>query len=154
MGEQSKWEKMSERFTIVGGVLMLVEKNGEILMLLRKNKFDEGLYSLVGGCMEEGETVLQAAVRELGEEADLTADEKNMKVVSALHRICPEGSWTSVEFVVAVKGFSGEPKIMEPDKSSELRWFKPSELPANISRYAKQAIENYINDVRFSQIDF
>ena len=58
---------MAERFKLVGGVFNLILRDGKVLMELRKNKFDAGLYSLVGGCMEDGETVKQAAVREIKE---------------------------------------------------------------------------------------
>ena len=153
MIEPSKWGTMKERFTMVGGVLVLAIRNGKVLMLLRKNKFDDGLYSVPGGCMEEGETVIQAASREFKEETGIKLEAENMEVVSILHRICPWG-WTSTEFVVLAKDFKGEPKIMEPNKSSELKWFAPDALSDNISKYAKQAIENYVNDVRFSEIDF
>ena len=43
---------MAERFKLVGGVFNLILRDGKVLMELRKNKFDAGLYSLVGGCME------------------------------------------------------------------------------------------------------
>ena len=153
MIEQDKWGTMRERFTIVGGVLVLAVRDNKVLMLLRKNKFDDGLYSVPGGCMEECETVLQAATREFGEEVGVKVETKDMEVVSVLHRICPWG-WTATEFVVLVKDFDGDPQIMEPNKCTELKWFAVDDLPENVSKYARQAIENFVGDVRFSQIDF
>lgn len=146
---------MAERFKLVGGVFNLILRDGKVLMELRKNKFDAGLYSLVGGCMEDGETVKQAAVHEIKEEVNLEVREDDLKVISVLHRITPApDSWQSIEFVMATEKFSGNPALMENDVCGDLRWFPLTELPKNISLYAKQAIDNYINNESFSEINF
>lgn len=143
---------MSERFKLIGGVLIIIlnDKN-EVLMTLRKNKFDSDKYSLPGGCMEDGETVKQAAVREIFEETNLNVKEKNIQIVSAMHRITP-WNWQSIEYVLVTRKFTGTAEITEPDKCSDLRWFDLNTLPHNISDYAKRAIDNYINNETFSEI--
>ena len=110
---------MSERFKLIGGVLNIIlnEKN-EVLMTLRKNKFDSEKYSLPGGCMEDGETVKQAARREIMEETTLIVAEADLDIVSAMHRITP-WNWQSIEYVLVTKKFSGQPQITEPDKCSD-----------------------------------
>lgn len=146
---------MTERFKLVGGVFCLILKDNKVLMELRKNKFDAGMYSLVGGCMEDGETVKQAAVREIKEETNLEVLEKDVDVISVFHRITPKpDNWQSIEFVLLVKAFSGNPDLMENNVCGDLRWFELDNLPQNISLYAKQAIDNYINKERFSEINF
>ena len=146
---------MSERFKLIGGVFVIILKDGKVLMELRKNKFDAGLYSLVGGCMENGETVFQAAVREIKEEVNLEIKESDLKVVSVLHRITPQpDNWQSIEFVIVTDKFSGTAGLMENDVCGDLKWFPLNRLPENISHYAKQAIDNYINNVGFSEINF
>lgn len=146
---------MSERFKLIGGVFVIILKDGKVLMELRKNKFDAGLYSLVGGCMENGETVLQAAVREIKEEVNLEIRESDLKVVSVLHRMTPRpDNWQSIEFVIVTDKFSGTAGLMEKDVCGDLKWFSLDRLPENISHYAKQAIDNYINNVGFSEINF
>lgn len=148
---------MSERFKLVGAVLNIILKDNEVLMLLRKNKFDAGLYSLPGGCMESGETVKEAAAREIKEETNLDVDLEQMNIVSSLHRICLDknnAGWQSIEHVVVSNKFNGTPTVMEPDKSDELKWFPLNNLPKNISPYANKAIDNYINLETFSEIDY
>lgn len=56
---------MKERFKIFGCVISLIIKDNKVLMILRKNKPDSGYYNLVGGRMEEEETVPQAIIREI-----------------------------------------------------------------------------------------
>lgn len=132
---------MAERFKLVGGVFNLILRDGKVLMELRKNKFDAGLYSLVGGCMEDGETVKQAAVREIKEEVNLEVREDDLKIISVLHRITPApDSWQSIEFVMATEKFSGNPALMENDVCGGLRWFPLTELPKNISLYANRQL--------------
>lgn len=146
---------MSERFKLIGGVFCLIIKDNKVLMELRKNKFDAGLYSLVGGCMEDGETVKQAAVREIKEEVGLEVHEDDIEVISVLHRITPKpDSWQSIEFVLLVNKFSGNPNLLENNVCGDLKWFPLENLPQNISHYAKQAIDNYINKEMFSEINF
>lgn len=146
---------MSERFKLIGGVFCLIIKDNKVLMELRKNKFDAGLYSLVGGCMEDGETVKQAAVREIKEEVGLEVHEDDIEVISVLHRITPKpDSWQSIEFVLLVNNFFGNPNLLENNVCGDLKWFPLENLPQNISHYAKQAIDNYINKEMFSEINF
>lgn len=144
---------MSERFKMIGGVLNIILKDNKVLMMLRQNKFDTNLYSLPGGCLEHGETVVDGAIREIKEEVDLDVEAQDLEVVSAMHRITP-WDWHSTEFVLVCKTFSGQPKIMEHDKCSDLQWFELKNLPENISLYAKQAINNYINNESFTEINF
>lgn len=144
---------MPERFKMIGGVLNIILKENKVLMMLRQNKFDSNLYSLPGGCLEHEESVVAGAIREIKEEVNLTVEAAGLKVVSVMHRITPS-DWHSTEFVLVCHRFSGEPKIMEPDKCSDLQWFPLGKLPQNISLYAKQAINNYINNEAFSEINF
>lgn len=144
---------MSERFKQVGGVFNIILKDNKVLMELRKNKFDAGLYSLVGGCMEDGETVKQAAVREIKEEVNLDVCEEDVEVISVFHRITPD-NWQSIEFVLLVHKFSGASELMENNVCGDLRWFELNNLPQNISAYAKRAIDNYINKEIFSEINY
>ena len=145
--------KFSERYHLVGAVLVLLIRDGKILMLLRRNKFDAGFYNVPGGCMEDGESVAAAAVREVYEETGLQIVPEDLRVVSVLNRKIP-GEWQSVEFVVVADKFDGEPINREIDKSAELHWFPLDELPINISRYAATAISNFKTGTIFSEIDY
>jgi len=52
--------------------LLIVVKDGQILLPMKKRGFGQGLYNGVGGKVEAGETVEQAAVRECQEEIGIT----------------------------------------------------------------------------------
>lgn len=142
---------MAERFKSIDGILNIILKDGKVLMILRNHKFDSKLFSLPGGCMEEGETVAQAAIREIKEEVDLDVKVEDVDVISVMHRITP-WNWHSSEYVAVVTNFSGEPRIVEKYKCTDLQWFDLENLPENISAYAKEAISNYINNIHFKEI--
>ncbi len=147
-------EKMKERFKIFGCVISLIIKDNKVLMILRKNKPDSGYYNLVGGRMEEGETVPQAIIREIQEETGLNVNKEDISVVSTLHRLCDNGNYNSIEFVTLIKNFTGMPQNLEPQFCEKLAWIDINNMPENISPYARTAIENYKNKIVFSEIDY
>ncbi|CCG40284.1 NUDIX hydrolase [Magnetospirillum molischianum] len=55
------------------GVLALLERDGRFLMVLRAHEPDRGKWGFPGGLIELGETVIDAALRELREETGLVA---------------------------------------------------------------------------------
>lgn len=52
--------------------VFVVNKKGELLVCVRGNEPAKGTYDLPGGFVDEGETALEAAARELKEELGLT----------------------------------------------------------------------------------
>lgn len=143
---------MNERFKLWGCVLSLIIRDNKVLMILRKNKPDAGNYNLVGGRMEENETVSMAIIREIKEEVGLDATNANIDVVGSLHRVCKDG-WNSIEYVVAIRNLQGEPVNLEPQVCERLEWIPLDNLPENITPYARCAIENYINGIIFSEVN-
>lgn len=47
--------------------------------------------------------------------------------------------------------YNGEVKVNEPAKCEEVRWFNLNELPQNILQDRMQAINNYINNIKYSE---
>ena len=124
-------EKMKERFKVFGCVISLIIKDNKILMILRKNKPDSGYYNLVGGRMEEGETVPQAIIREIQEETGLNVKKEDVNVVSTLHRLCDNGKYNSIEFVTLIKNFTGTPQNLEPQFCEKLAWIDINNMPSS-----------------------
>ena len=55
--------------------ICLLRKNDEVLLAMKKRGFGEGKYNGIGGKVEDGETVKDAAVRELYEEVGVHTNE-------------------------------------------------------------------------------
>jgi len=118
----------AERRSPLVGVGVLVLREDRVLLGQRKGSHGAGTWALPGGHLEFGESVAQCAVREVLEETGLR-----------IHAVTPapytndvfeaEGKHYVTLFVAAHSAV-GEPALSEPDKCSEWRWFRWSELPS------------------------
>ncbi len=123
------------------GCLILNDKN-EVLLVKRSLtcKTDRGMWSRPGGGVEFGETFEQAVVREMKEELGIEVEV--LRYLDYTNDIKQEDGitkhWVTLGFLGRIK--SGEPKVMEPDKHDELRWFPMDRLPENLTVYTKRGL--------------
>jgi 8-oxo-dGTP pyrophosphatase MutT (NUDIX family) len=130
---------MTEHAGIPTGVHVLCEREGRVLLLRRAGTgFFDGLYSLPGGHVEQGESILQAAARELEEETGLQIAPDDLGWLGIIHR---RSDTNRIDFFLRALRWQGEPVLREPDKCSELGWFARNDLPENIVSYVKVALE-------------
>ncbi len=105
---------------VVAGSLPV--KNGKVLLLVRGIPPRKGYWTFPGGFVELGETVDNAAVRETREEVKLRV---------AAERLIGAYSYPFTGTVVLVYAArvlgGGKPK--PTPEATEVRWFKPSEIP-------------------------
>lgn len=121
------------------GVHLLCEHTGRVLLLCRANTgFFDGLYSLPGGHVEHGESIRQAAARELEEETGLLAAPDDLDWLGVMHR---RSDTNRVDFFLRAKRWIGEPSLREPDKCAALGWFARDTLPENLVPYVRTALE-------------
>lgn len=115
---------MNPRNPLVG-VGVFIVRQGLVLLGLRKGSHGSGTWALVGGHLEFGESVEQCAKREVLEETGL-------EIQDLLHGTFSndifEGKHYVTLFVVA-RCEAGEPRVLEPEKCVEWKWFRWSELP-------------------------
>lgn len=134
---------MDERPKVGLGVI-LVNSDGKVLVGKRKGSHAQK-YSIPGGHLDLGETFEQCAVREMKEETDLgIADPKVIAVTNNLETYKEEGKHY-ISVVVLVKEYSGELKLMEPEKCEEWLWVDPKNLPQPHFDASRLAVECYLN---------
>ncbi|TAL78192.1 MAG: NUDIX domain-containing protein [Beijerinckiaceae bacterium] len=113
------------------GVSLAVFRKGLVLVATRMKPPFVGIYSLPGGHLEAGETLEEAALRELYEEVGVTAR------VIAFNQHVETVSWDSAlqyskysrHFVIASfvgEWLSGEPR--PGPEAGEVRWVAPQDL--------------------------
>jgi 8-oxo-dGTP pyrophosphatase MutT (NUDIX family) len=103
-----------------------------VLLLLRANTgYMDGFWALAAGHVEQGESVLAAAIREVREEVGVEIDPADLVPVTAMHRTGDSGSPIDerVDFFFTTTRWTGEPRQMEPGKAAGLGWFSLDELP-------------------------
>ena len=130
------------------GAFIVNDKNQ--FLLQKRNKIPEkGYWSIPGGKVEMFETFEEAVVREIKEETDLTIE------VVKLCGICdhivdipgePKSHWISPSYICKV--ISGEPKIMEPTKHLDLKWFDIANPPENITITTAKALDDYFYNIQ------
>ncbi|XOU94955.1 MAG: nucleotide triphosphate diphosphatase NUDT15 [Candidatus Kerfeldbacteria bacterium] len=129
----------------VGIGVIIVNKDGDILVGKRKGSLAQ-FYSIPGGHLDLGETFEQAAVREIKEETGL--DIKNPDVIAVTNNLetyHKEGKHY-ISIALMVKEFSGELKIMEPEKCEKWLWIDPKELPLPHFDASRMSVECYLKN--------
>jgi len=138
---------MTDRFTLVSAVHLVLIRDGRVLLLRRFNTgYEDGNYSLPAGHLDGGETVPQAAVREAREELLIDARTEDCRVVQVMHRRSTD---ERIDFFVTLERWTGAIENGELDKCDELRWAELDRLPANVVPYIRQALTNYRRGVWF-----
>jgi ADP-ribose pyrophosphatase YjhB (NUDIX family) len=119
-------------------VHVVLRRDGEILLMRRAGTgFFDGLFSLPGGHVEDGESLAQAASRELLEETGVQLAPEALRRIGVVHR---RSDSNRIDFFLRASAWRGEPKIVEPDKCDALGWFAPDALPENLVPYVRQAL--------------
>ena len=108
---------------ILAASAVVTDADGRFLLVKRGHQPAQGLWSLPGGSVEDGETLAQAAVREVKEETGLdiaTADE-----VWLIHVELAHGRHYEVHaFAATVTGGV----LRAGDDADDARWWAPHEL--------------------------
>lgn len=122
-----EYESIStEPFSQVTLTLLLTEQN--ILLAMKKRGFGVGKWNGVGGKLNDGETVLDAAIRESEEEIHVTPQNlQHVATIKFFHPYKNEGRGFNQEVTVFIsREWIGEPQETEEMKP---RWFNLNEIP-------------------------
>ncbi len=120
------------------GVHVLLERDGRVLLMRRAGTgFFDGLYSLPGGHVEEGESVVATAVRESAEELGVVLEAGSVEIVGVVHR---RSDTNRIDFFARAGAWEGEPHVAEPDKCDALGWFSLDALPEAVVPYIREAL--------------
>lgn len=105
-------------------LVIIFDDENKVLLLKRSQKVDShrGEWGFPGGKIEEGETSVDAAVREVYEETRLRISPKNLVYVFTMKK----DSYKDIVFYISNK-WTGSPSV--DWESDEFKWFEPKELP-------------------------
>lgn len=135
-----------DRHKYVPACYVICVKGSKILLHRRQNTgYIDGYYSTPSGHVEPEEQPTGCAVRELKEESGLTVEPEDLKMVVVVARIAVEEDHERVDFFFEAKKWQGEPKICEPHKCDDIRWFDLSDLPEKLDPVVKAVLEHRNN---------
>ena len=102
--------------------VFVFEQDGTYLFQKRNKGFGAGQYLFPGGHVEDGETVLAAAVREIYEELGVTVHPNDLEVCLV------EEMDTHIVFFFKVLRYRGKLKNREPDKHADMAFLTPDNI--------------------------
>lgn len=107
------------------GVGVIILKGDSVLLIQRGNPPEKGSWSLPGGKQEFGETVTQAAIREIKEETSLEIESESLTFLGVADLInLPHYHYTLVNLWTDV--FKGSP--LAGSDAQDIRWVKHEQL--------------------------
>ncbi|HMI09126.1 MAG TPA: NUDIX domain-containing protein [Candidatus Saccharimonadales bacterium] len=144
---------MSDRFKPYAAVLLFLIKDDSILLIRRFNTgWADGSYTVPSGHIDGNESLTVAAAREAKEEVDVTVRPKDLEFVHVMHRMHPETMHEYIDSFFVAREWKGEPKVNEPDKCDEVKWFSLDNLPENMIPFVRDVIMSYKSGKRFSEV--
>lgn len=137
--------KIGKDYIGVGVGAFIINENNQLLLQKRAVPAEKDHWCIPGGRLEMFEKLENAVIRETKEETDL--DIEVIKMIGVCDHIIKEESahWVATSFLCKIK--SGVPKIMEPDKASDLRWFDLDKLPEKLTITTKKALSDYNKNI-------
>ena len=119
-----------EANSLVVAVAVVVQNDeGQVLLIQRS---DNGLWALPGGAQDIGESVAQAAVREVEEETGIRVEVESISGVYSdpKHVIAYDDGEVRQEFSLCLRGRPVSGLIRRSSESTKVQWVRPSDLSA------------------------
>ncbi|MGM7644857.1 NUDIX hydrolase [Nocardia sp. JW2] len=141
---------MVERFRSVVDVHLVLVRDGKLLWSRRSNTgFADGQLGLVAGHLEEGEDVVETAIREAEEEVGIRLRPEDLTCVHVMqHRYGNQPH--RVGFFFRAERWDDDVVNREPHKCSELTWREMSEIPGDAIAYQVAAMRRIADGESFS----
>jgi 8-oxo-dGTP diphosphatase len=138
MPETAAADDLHGRFSVVPAAYIVFLRgpadSREVLLQLRQGTgfMDDHWACAAAGHVERGESVFAAAAREAEEEVAVT--DVVLTPLTAMQRTNNTGLAIDerVDYFFACTAWTGEPRIVEPDKCADLRWFGLDSLPTPV----------------------
>ncbi len=144
---------MPNRFTYIASVYLFLIDGNKILLSRRfQTGFEDGNYSVPAGHLDGNETAREGCAREIKEEIGINIKVDDLEIAHVMHRKGPTNE--RIDFFFTAKTYTGEITNCEPDKCDDLTWFDLDNLPENIVKYVKVAIEQYRNGTIYSEFGY
>jgi 8-oxo-dGTP diphosphatase len=125
--------RVVDRFSVVPAAYVLLRRGDEVLLQLRRGTgYMDGHWAAgAAGHVEAGETVFEAAHREVDEELGIGIDVADLRPLTVLHRTAGNRRAIDerVDFFFECRRWTGEPRLVEETKAADLRWYPLDALP-------------------------
>ena len=144
---------LRNRFKLIPAVYLVLRRDDEVLLLRRANTgYQDGKYSIIAGHLDGDELATDGMAREAKEEAGITVDPKNLKLVHTAHRLSRnQVGQERIDLFFETATWQGDVTNTEPDKCDDLSWYSLDNLPDNILPFVKLVLTDIAHDVNYSE---
>lgn len=121
-----------ERTHLVAAAYVVLRRRDEVLLQLRSGTgYMDGYWAVLAGHVDLGESVLDAAVREVREGSGVVVAAEDLEPLTTLHRFEPGGPPVEqrCDMFFEARRWAGSPRVAEPDKATAMAWFPLDALP-------------------------
>jgi 8-oxo-dGTP diphosphatase len=123
-------DKLNEKGTLVTCPIAVIIKDGKVLAGLRNYTEDKwkaiSIWTAPGGRCDENETVEETLRREVAEEIGVN----DLEIIKFLGEV--PGAKEGDNVLVYLCSTDSEPKLMEPEKFTEWKWFSMEDYRAGL----------------------
>lgn len=143
-----------EKEKFLSSVYLIIRNEEKQVLLQRRQgtKLWPGFLALPAGHVDEGENAYDAVIREAKEELGIEISMNNIIDTFVVNRR-NKSLLPYYDVYFEIDNYTGELKINEPEKCSELVWSDINNLPEDMIDFEIEAIKNNQKGVKFSTID-
>ena len=135
---------MVDRFRVVPAAYVFLRRGDEVLLQLRRDTgyYDDHWAAGAAGHVEQYESVFDAARREASEELGISVASADLLPLTAMHRTHPGHAPIDerVDFFFTARAWSGEPRVVEPEKAASLQWAPLADLPGPVVPHERSVL--------------
>jgi 8-oxo-dGTP diphosphatase len=144
-----------DRFKLIPAVYLLLRRGNEVLLLRRANTgYQDGKYSIIAGHLDGDELATDGIVREAKEEAGITVNSKDVRLVHTCHRLTRNQTGQErLDLFFETDKWQGEVANAEPEKCDDLSWFLVDKLPDNMLPLVKNVITDVVRGINYSEYE-
>ncbi|GHB27937.1 hypothetical protein GCM10010377_17550 [Streptomyces viridiviolaceus] len=137
---------------IIGGHLYL-ERDGTVLLGKRHpdSAYAPSTWHVPAGHCEL-EPVRRCVVREVAEETGIVVAEEDLTLVHTVHLLDPVSPVPRMQLFFRPSRWRGEPRLLEPDRCLEWRWWPLDALPEPLVHYTRAALGAIARGETYSQL--
>ena len=140
-----------EREKFLSSIYLIIKNDKNQILLQRRQgtKLWPGFLALPAGHIDESENAYEALVREAKEELNILVNINDISDTFVVNRKNKSLSpYYDVYFEISK--YDGNIIINEPEKCSELLWADINNLPTDMIKFEKEAINNNLKGIKFS----
>ena len=116
---------------------LVINQNNKLLLMRRFNTgWNDGMYALMGGHVEDSENPLDAAVREASEELGIKINKSDLSLLLTM-AVKPD----HIYLYFSCSKLEGKITNMEPNQCDDIKFFDINNLPENIIGADKLALK-------------